>query len=309
MSEQELGSHNLRLCHCDHFSSLHAVNFHFRLCHVQAGRMPCEDPCPCALLAFFTDCVGFVWVFGFFLSHPLNTSCSTRHCLVSLPPFSNAFLDNPPPQSVLGFTCIAGQLFALYLFGSLLQLMFLGGTTFHLIFCCGSWSPPWGERRRKCGWHWFSMLEDTVLVLTNVTIRNVLVAASPLVAIVVSAFKTNTGFACIGECAPITANGRQLVWIQQKLCCHNLQLNFSSLVLLSAAVIGSNAGAQTGPPFPASLSAKPPLFPASLSAKPPCCHPTRCKAADGWWAQTGLGLHVALTRRTQCELVFWQAEK
>ena len=50
-----------------------------------------------------------------------------------------------------------------------------------------------------------------MLALTNVTIGNVLVVASPLVAMVASPFKTNTGFACIGEHAPITANGGQLV--------------------------------------------------------------------------------------------------
>lgn len=50
-----------------------------------------------------------------------------------------------------------------------------------------------------------------MLALANVTIRNMLVVYSPLVAMVASPFKTNTGFFCIGECAPITANGGQLV--------------------------------------------------------------------------------------------------
>lgn len=50
-----------------------------------------------------------------------------------------------------------------------------------------------------------------MLALANVTIRNMLVVYSPLVAMVASPFKTNTGFVCIGECAPITANGGQLV--------------------------------------------------------------------------------------------------
>lgn len=49
-----------------------------------------------------------------------------------------------------------------------------------------------------------------MLVLANVTVGNVLVAVSLLVAMIASPFKTNTGFACIGECAPVTANGGQL---------------------------------------------------------------------------------------------------
>lgn len=50
-----------------------------------------------------------------------------------------------------------------------------------------------------------------MLALTSVAVGNALVGASPVVAVVASPFKTNTGFACIGECAPITANGGQLV--------------------------------------------------------------------------------------------------
>lgn len=92
MSEQDLGSYNLRLYHCGNFSSLCAVSFHFRLCHVQTGRMPHENPCPRALLVSFTARDFFWW-------HLLNTPCGTHYCLVSWAPFSGAFLGNPLPAA------------------------------------------------------------------------------------------------------------------------------------------------------------------------------------------------------------------
>lgn len=106
-------------------------------------------------------------------------------------------------------------------------------------------------------------------------------AGLSLVAVVADPFKVKTSYVCIGECSPITANGRQLVWIQHKLCYRKLQLNFPSLLLLSATVIGSNG--TVGPRIPLDKS--------------PCCLPVCQKAAR------------SARCPTQHESGLWQSEK
>lgn len=126
--------------------------------------------------------------------------------------------------------------------------------------------PSTGWLEEEHGWHWGSVLEDTVLALTDVTMGNVLVVASTLVAMVASPFKTNAGFARIGECAPITANGGQLVWIQQKLCWHKLQLNFffPSSAVGSCNWVKCHKAGGTAAPHPARRG------PRAVAAEPEC---------------------------------------
>lgn len=142
MSEQDLGSYNLRLYHCDNFSSLCSVNFHFRLCHVQAGRMPRENPCPRALLVSFTACDFFD---GIFLIHSAaqDTVWSLEH--LSLVP---SWAIHCHEHSGLHLHHWTIRL-AVYLCGSPSQLIFLGGTTYCYIFCCEWRSPPQGEWSRN----------------------------------------------------------------------------------------------------------------------------------------------------------------
>lgn len=51
-------------------------------------------------------------------------------------------------------------------------------------------------------------------------------AGSYLVAVVADPFKIKTDYTCIGKCAPITANGGLLVWIQHKHSVANCILPF-----------------------------------------------------------------------------------
>lgn len=164
MSEQDLGSYNLRLDHCDNFSSLCAVSFHFRLCHVETDRMLYENPCPCALLVSFTASDFFWW-------HLLNTPCSTRCCLVPWAPStllwclsglsrwafwaSLASLDNVLSCSPLWFP-ITVDIFGRY------NLL--------LPFLLWVVQPSRGWVEQECGWLWCSIFGDTLLALNNVTI-------------------------------------------------------------------------------------------------------------------------------------------